>query len=74
MTLTAERKLNIVHEAPPMQAEAPPDQACLADIADSLDWTELLDALVPDFALTLANGEAQYMQGVGDLMGRMSEE
>lgn len=74
MTLTTERLLNIVSEAPALQAEAPPDQACLADIADSLDWTELLDALVSDFALALANGEAQYMHNVGDLMGRVSEE
>lgn len=71
MNLTTERELNVVREAPPMLFEAHQDQACLADIADSLDWTELLDALVSDFALALANGEVQYMQGVDDLMGRM---
>ena len=71
MNLTTERELNVVREAPPMLFEAPQDQACLADIADSLDWTELLDALVSDFALALANGEVQYMHGVDDLMGRM---
>ena len=44
------------------------------DIADTLDWAELLDTLVSDFALALANGEAQYMPTVGDLMGRAADD
>lgn len=59
---------------PDLQPDTPLPLACLADIVDSLDWAELLDALVSDFALALANGEAQYMQGVGDLMGRIGQE
>jgi acyl carrier protein len=73
MNIATEAFPDIFREAPGEQLEASLPQACLSDIADSLDWVELLDALVSDFALALVNGEAQYMQGVGDLMGRMAE-
>ena len=74
MTITTERQLTFASDKLNEKPDSLPPQACLADIADALDWAELLDTLVSDFALALANGEAQYMPTVGDLMGRAADD
>lgn len=54
------------------RSPAPPARLC--EIADSLDWAQLLTALESDFMTAIANGQAQYLPAEGDLMGRVIDE
>jgi acyl carrier protein len=74
MTTPTERLLNIVERELGVDIQTLTPDSSLADLADSLDWVNLIGALEDEFRLTISFEEGLRLQTLQDLMALLSEQ
>lgn len=73
MNTRMERLLAIVERELGVQIQNLTPDSCLADLADSLDWVNLIGALEDEFQLKIGFQDGLRLQTLRDLMTLVSE-